>query len=47
MRVLWTAKRSNQPILKKSVRKSVYRNQEFIGRTDVEAPILWLPDAKN
>jgi len=39
MRVLWTAKRSNQPILK----------EISPGRTDVEAetPILWLPDAKS
>ena len=42
--VLWTAKRSNQSILKE-------RNQfwVFIGRTDAEAetPILWPPDMKN
>ena len=39
--VLWTARRSNQSIL----RKSVLNIHE---RTDVEAeaPILWLPDAK-
>ena len=38
LRVPWTARRSNQSILK-----------VFIGRTDAEAatPILWLPDAKN
>ena len=38
LRVPWTARRSNQSILK-----------VFIGRTDVEAetPILWPPDAKN
>ena len=37
MRVPWTARRSNQFILKKSF-------LIFIGRTDVEAetPILWL-----
>ena len=37
LRVPWTARRSNQSILK-----------YFIGRTDVEAeaPILWPPDAK-
>ena len=37
LRVPWTARRSNQSILK-----------VFIGRTDVEAetPILWPPDAK-
>ena len=42
--VLWTAKRSNQSIVKE-------RNQfwVFIGRTDAEAetPILWPPDMKN
>ena len=39
LQVSWTARRSNQFILKKI----------FIGRTDVEAevPILWPPDAKN
>ena len=37
-RVRWTARRSNQSILK-----------EIIGRTDaeVETPILWPPDAKS
>ena len=40
LRVPWTARRSNQPILKFWI---------FIGRTDAgaEAPILWLPDDKN
>ena len=42
LRVPWTARRSNQSIL---------RNQPriFIGRTDTEAetPILWPPDVKN
>ena len=41
MRVPWTARRSNQSILK----------EIFIGRTDAEAeaeaPILWPPDAKS
>ena len=39
LRVPWTARRSNQSILKEMV----------IGRTDVEAeiPILWPPDAKS
>ena len=39
LQVSWTARRSNQSVLKKI----------FIGRTDVEAevPILWPPDAKN
>ena len=41
LRVSWTARRSNQSILKEI--------RIFIGRTDAEAetPILWLPDAKN
>ena len=41
LRVPWTARRSNQSILKES--------WVFIGRTDVEAetPILWPPDAKS
>ena len=40
LRVPWTGRRSNQSILNK--------NQPwiFIGRTDAEAPLLWLPDAK-
>ena len=40
LRVPWTARRSNQSILKES--------GVFIGRTDVEAetPVLWPPDAK-
>ena len=40
LRVPWTARRSNQSILKSRI---------FIGRTDAEAetPILWLPDVKN
>ena len=42
LRVRWTARRSNQSILKEISRI-------FIGRTDaeVETPILWPPDAKN
>ena len=43
LRVLWTARRSNQSILKEI-------NPEYsFGRTDVEAetPILWPPDVKN
>ena len=41
LRVHWTARRSNQPILK--------GNQPwiFIGRTDAETPIFWPPDAKS
>ena len=42
LRVPWTARRSNQSILKEI-------SPLFIGRTDVEAEtlILWPPDAKN
>ena len=39
MRIPWTARRSNQSILKEI-------NPDF-GQTDVEAPILWSPDAKS
>ena len=43
LRVPWTARRSNQSILKE------IRSWIFIGRTDAEteAPILWLPDVKS
>ena len=42
LRVTWTARRSNQPILKEI-------NPEYIGGTDTEAeaPILWPPDRKS
>ena len=42
LRVPWTARRSNQSILKET-------NHTFIGRTDAEAetPILWPLDEKN
>ena len=42
LRVPWTARRSNQSILKEN-------NLRFIGRTDAEAetPILWPPDVKS
>ena len=42
LRVPWTARRSNQSILKE------IKSRVFIGRTDAEAetPILWPPDAK-
>ena len=42
LRVPWTARRSNQSILKISP-------ELFIGRTNAEAeiPILWPPDAKS
>ena len=44
LRIPWTAKRSNQSIL-----KEISPEYSFIGWTDVEAetPILWPPDAKN
>ena len=44
LRVLWTARRSNQSIL-----KEISPEYSFIGRTDAEAetPKLWPPDAKN
>ena len=43
LRVPWTARRSNQSILKE------IKSRVFIGRTDAEAetPILWPPDAKS
>ena len=42
LRVPWTARRSNQPILKEI-------SPIFIGRTDAETetPILWPPETKN
>ena len=43
LRVPWTARKSNQPILKEN------QSWIFIGRIDAEAetPILWSPDAEN
>ena len=43
MRVPWTARRSNQSILKE------HQSWVFIGWTDAEAetPIFWPPDVKN
>ena len=41
MRVPWTARRSNQSILKE-ISLGV-----FIAKTDAEAPILWPTDAKS
>ena len=43
LRVLWTARRSNQSILKEN------QSWIFIGRThaDTKTPIIWSPDAKN
>ena len=45
LRVPWTARRSNQSILKE-ISSGCW---VFIGRTDVEAetPLLWPPDAKS
>ena len=42
VRIPWTARRSNQSILKEV-------SAGYIERTDaeVEMPILWLPDGKN
>ena len=44
LRVPWTARRSNQSIL-----KEISQSWIFLGKTDAEAetPILWPPDAKN
>ena len=44
LRVAWTARRSNQSIL-----KDISPGCVFIGRTDAEAetPILWSSDVKN
>ena len=43
LRVPWTARRSNQSILKE------IKSWVFIGRTDAEAetPVLWPPDAES
>ena len=43
MRVPWTARRSNQSILKEINPK--YSLEELVA--EAEAPILWPPDAKN
>ena len=42
LRVPWTARRSNQPILKE-------KPWDFFGRNDAntEAPVLWPPQAKS
>ena len=47
LRVPWTARRSNQSILKEI--SPGFIGTQFIGRTDVEAetPILWPPDGKS
>ena len=41
LRVPWTARRSNQSIL-----KEISPEYSFIGRTDVETETFWSPDAK-
>ena len=41
LRVPWTAKRSNQSILRGN------QSSIFIGRADAEALVLWPPDEKN
>ena len=47
LRVPWTARRSNSPILKEIIKGN--QSFIFIGRSGAEvgAPILWPPDAKN
>ena len=51
LRVLWTARRSNQSIIKEiqPVHHKGDQSWVFIGRTDVEAqtPIFWPPDVKS
>ena len=42
LRVPWTARKSNQSIL-----KEISPKYSFFGRTDAEAPILSPPDGKN
>ena len=42
LRVPWTARKSNQSIL-----KEISPKYSFFGRTDAEAPILWPPNVKN
>ena len=46
LRVPWTARRSNQSILKK-IKKKENQPWIFIGRTDAKDPMLWPPDAKS
>ena len=45
--VPWTARRSNQSILKKIKKKKENQPWIFIGRTEAEAPILWPPAVKS
>ena len=49
LRVPWTARRSNQSILKEVIGMSKEVKGIFIGRTDAEAeaPIIWPPDGKH
>ena len=42
LRVLWTARRSNQSILRKSPRNIHWKDD-----AEAEAPILWPPDTKS
>ena len=44
MRVPWTARRSNQSILKEIIPEYSLEIRILL---DAEAPILWPPDAKN
>ena len=45
LRVPWTARRSNQSIL--ILVNPNIQHWIFIGRTDVQAPVLWPPDVKS
>ena len=49
LRVLWTARRSNQSILKEiqPVHPKGDQSWVFVGRTDAETPILWPPHVKS
>ena len=49
LRVPWTARRSNQSILKEISPEFSLEGPILIGRTDAEAetPIIWPPDVKN
>ena len=47
---LWCWRRLESPLGCKEIKPSNPKGNQrwiFIGRTDVEAPILWLPDVKN
>ena len=45
LRVLWTARRSNQSYLRKSALNIHWK--EYSLDTETETPILWPPDVKN